>query len=410
MKILIVTNYYPPYFVGGYELGCRDVVEKLSARGHTLRILTGIYGVERGTVEPEPDVDRLLSLVSILSAASRPVRMSIVKECRIFRRVVKDFSPDVIYFWNQSDLCYWLSPCAHLMGQKSVFFISDTTFTAWRVGAWLQSCMNTQPDARHQSFIRAFFGETWLVKGYPVIHRQPCHFASAFLENYAYRAGIGVSDTLSEVIHWGTDVSRFNNLPAPVHWPPHKLLYVGQVIPQKGVHTAIEALAILARKPGFADMTLSIAGGSSNPDYEKRLRTLPANLGIADKVRFFGKLSGSDLPGIYREHDILIFPSMWEEPFAITPLEAMASMLPVAGTLTGGSGELFRNRETAMTFEPGDAASCAAAIEELYADRKLFESIRQRAFKVVTSRHTIDGMVDRIETALKRIVSGDIPA
>ena len=45
MKILVVTNLYPPHHVGGYELGCRDVVEKLRARGHTVRVLT-----DRGTL------------------------------------------------------------------------------------------------------------------------------------------------------------------------------------------------------------------------------------------------------------------------------------------------------------------------------------------------------------------------
>jgi glycogen synthase len=408
MKILVISNNYPPYFVGGYELGCREVVDKLSARGHTLRVLTSTYGTEQGTHGPEPGVERLLHFDPSPGPSGR---LRIVNECRIFRRVVKDFSPDVIYFWNQTGLCYWLSPCAQLMGQKCVFFISDTAFTAWRVGAFLFRFVNSQPrtpsDARIQGLIRALFGQTWLLKGYPVIHRQPCHFVSAFLENHAYRAGIDVSDSLSKVIHWGTDPTRFKAISGAGRWPPRKLLYVGQVIAHKGVHTAVEALALLARKPEFADMTLSIAGGSTSPEYEKRLRALPANLGIADKVRFLGKLSGGELPAVYREHDLLVFPSTWEEPFAITPLEAMASMLPVAGTLTGGSRELFRDRETAMTFQAGDAASCAAALEQLCSDRELFESIRARAFKLVATHHTIDGMVDRIETALKRVASGE---
>ena len=43
MKILVVSNLYPPQHVGGYELGCRDVVEKLRARGHNVRVLTSTF-------------------------------------------------------------------------------------------------------------------------------------------------------------------------------------------------------------------------------------------------------------------------------------------------------------------------------------------------------------------------------
>lgn len=404
MRILISSNYYPPHFIGGYELGCRAVAEKLSARGHTVLVLTSTYGTTVGAAVPrEPGVERILNLNDSPGAASNGW-MRMVKECRIFRRVVKDFSPDVIYFWNQAGLCRWLPVCARLMGKKCAFFISDLSFVAWRVGAVLLR------HANRRRWIDAVFGSTWLVKGYPVMYRQPCHFASAFLQDRAYRAEIDVADSGSGVIHWGVDMERFKNITGAGQWPPRRLLYVGQLIPQKGARTAIEALALLAKQHDFADMTLSICGGSTDPDYEKKLHALPASLGIEEKVRFLGKVAGGGLPAIYGEHDLLIFPSVWEEPFAITPLEAMASMLPVAGTLTGGSGELFRDRQTAMTFQPGDAASCAAAITALRTDHELFESIRSQAYKLVASRHTINAMASRIETALKSIASGENPA
>jgi glycosyltransferase involved in cell wall biosynthesis len=181
------------------------------------------------------------------------------------------------------------------------------------------------------------------------------------------------------------------------------MLYVGQITPQKGVHTAIAALGSLAAEPGLEDLTLSIVGGGRHPDYENTLRALPVQLGIADRVHFLGKLPRTELPRVYAEHDILIFPSEWEEPFAITPLEAMASGLAVVGTATGGSGELFRNRETAMTFATGDAKDCARAIQELTEDRPLFESLRCNGKHEVLTNHTLDRMVDCIEASLKKM-------
>ena len=124
---------------------------------------------------------------------------------------------------------------------------------------------------------------------------------------------------------------------------------------------------------------------------------------MAGRVRFLGKVPRTELPRIYAEHDVLVFPSEWDEPFAITPLEAMAGGLAVVGTTTGGSGELFRDRETAMVFEAGNAAACAEAIRQLCADRDLFEKIQGNASREVATHHTLDAMVDAIEQSLMGI-------
>ena len=52
MRILVVSNLYPPHIIGGYELGCRDIVEALKRRGHELLVLTSDYGIGKRGVEP----------------------------------------------------------------------------------------------------------------------------------------------------------------------------------------------------------------------------------------------------------------------------------------------------------------------------------------------------------------------
>jgi glycosyltransferase involved in cell wall biosynthesis len=117
-------------------------------------------------------------------------------------------------------------------------------------------------------------------------------------------------------------------------------------------------------------------------------------------VRFLGRVPRDQIAAIYREHDVLVFPSEWQEPFAIAPLEAITAGMAVAGTITGGSGELFRDGETAMVFEAGNAQACADAIRRLAADRELFETIRANASREVAAHHTLDAMVDAIESNL----------
>jgi len=411
MKILVVTNLYPPHHFGGYELGCRDVVEKLRARGHTVRVLTSAFRHDDRPLV-ETDVERSLQFAA---AGPLPGQRA---ECGKLVRAARRFSPDVVYFWNQAGLCRWLPVAARWRGCRTAFFLSDTNFVSWRVGAFLVRFAGKNHDSLTPSdgervagrpgegqgliskLIQFWFGNTFLVRGWPVIQNQPCHFASDFLRHLAQKNGIRIAEKNSTIAHWGIDLSQFTAAPRD-RWPVTRLLYVGQMIPQKGVHTAIAAFAALAQEPAFETLTFTLAGGGMHPDYEKKLRALPAELGVAGRVQFLGRVPRAELARVYAEHDVLVFPSEWDEPFAITPLEAMASGLAVVGTTTGGSGEVFRNRETAMTFRAGDAADGARAIRELCGDRELFETIRRNGRREVHEKHTLDAMMDKIEGSLK---------
>ncbi|MEI9897545.1 MAG: glycosyltransferase family 4 protein [Chthoniobacter sp.] len=391
MRILFVSNLYPPHHVGGYELGARDVVNALRARGHEVFILTSTFRLE-GSFEDEPGVERALHFIA------GDERHDKIRECRILRRALQRHRPDVVYFWNQAGLSYWLSMAAHWLGCRVAFFLSDPNFVSWRIAAWLAGL------APRSALIHALFGRTFLVRGWPVIQNRACHFASRFLQSCATNAGIPVASETSALVYWGIDPPVFAAIGRRSR-PLRSLLYVGQLIPQKGVHTAIAALALLPAEPEGNSLTLTIVGGGLHPEYEKRLGAMPAELGIADRVHFLGKVPRNALPAIYGAHDVLVFPSEWEEPFAITPLEAMAAGLVVVGTTTGGSGELFRNRETAMTFTAGDAHDCARAIRELCSDPTLAESIRTRSLGEVTTRYTLVSMVNSIESGLRKIIA-----
>jgi glycogen synthase len=397
MRILVVTNLYPPHHVGGYELGCRDVVEALRARGHTVQVLTSNFRLSDGAAtESEPEVERSLHLV-IGHAAGRHRKL---RECRLLVRALQSHRPDIVYFWNQGGLTHWLPMVAKWLGYRCAFFLSDTNFVSWRIGAFLTR--RTEAGTAIARLLHAVFGGTFLVRGWPVIQNQPCQFASLFLLRYAERAGIHLSEGATHVVHWGIEVQKFETHRSS-RWPFTRLLYVGQLIPQKGVHTAIAALAILSEEPKFQALTLRVVGGGMHPKYEKTLREQTERAGLAGRVNFLGKIPRSELPQVYADHDILVFPSEWDEPFAITPLEAMVSGLVVVGTTTGGSGELLRDRETAMTFEAGNAADCARAIRDLCDDQQLHETIRRNGELEIKKSHTLDVMVTGIEAELQAI-------
>ncbi|MFQ5772284.1 MAG: hypothetical protein ACE5HX_17245, partial [bacterium] len=82
MRILVISNLYPPYFVGGYELGCRDVVDGLKARGHHVKVLTSTYGVNK----PEHDSEVYRWLQSDLGWNTR----SLTRFVKLLRKEVRN--------------------------------------------------------------------------------------------------------------------------------------------------------------------------------------------------------------------------------------------------------------------------------------------------------------------------------
>jgi glycosyltransferase involved in cell wall biosynthesis len=112
------------------------------------------------------------------------------------------------------------------------------------------------------------------------------------------------------------------------------------------------------------------------------------------------------MPDIYAQYDALLFTSAWEEPFALTPLEAMAAALPVIGTPSGGSRELFRDGENALVYPARDDAALAAALSRLRADKPLRTRMAQVGRDEVRAKYDLQAIVTQIETFLKDSIHG----
>jgi glycosyltransferase involved in cell wall biosynthesis len=112
-----------------------------------------------------------------------------------------------------------------------------------------------------------------------------------------------------------------------------------------------------------------------------------------------------EMPEIYRKHDALLFTSEWAEPFALTPLEAMASGLPVIGTTTGGSREIFRHHDNALTYTAGNAEELAERIIELASSPSLRVRLAETGRAEVRNNYSLPAIVDQIENYLRETVS-----
>jgi len=145
--------------------------------------------------------------------------------------------------------------------------------------------------------------------------------------------------------------------------------------------------------------------GSGHPDYEAFLRNLVERQGLCDYVTFHRPVSKDEMPAILQQFDVLIFPSIYEEPLARMTQEAMVSGLVVVGTTTGGTKEILREGETGLTFAPDDANGLAEQIGRLSTDPGLRRRLAQTGRQTVLENFTIDRMVKEIEVYLQDVMT-----
>jgi glycogen synthase len=108
-----------------------------------------------------------------------------------------------------------------------------------------------------------------------------------------------------------------------------------------------------------------------------------------------------DLVQVYRQHDGYIYCAEWDEPFALTPLEAMAAGLPVIAARSGGVRELLRSGENGWVYTAGDALELISRIQEVQVQPALRAQIIENAQSEVMTRYSESSMLDQIETYLQ---------
>jgi len=404
MRILFLSNFFPPARPGGYTQWCHEVTERLAARGHTIGVLTSRYELAKAPAG-EQNIDRLLHLEGDL-AYYQPLhffnrwKKQHRENLTFLEDTVKNFAPDLIFVWGMWALSKALPARAEqLLPGRVVYYLSDywpatvdmhTTYWQSSTRGWAM---------RVPKQILSKLALSMLAKeGQPHLKLEQVICVSSRVRDLLVEAGLPIQH--ARIIHGGTDVERFLDVRKRGYPSGRlKLLYAGQLVRHKGVHTAIEAMARLVNKRKVNQITLTLVG-SGHPDYEAVLRDLIERERLHDFVTVHKPVSKDEMPAIFQQFDALVFPSIYEEPLARVTQEAMAAGLVVVGTTTGGTGEILRDGETGLTFAPEDAEGLAEQVNRLIVDPYLFCRLAQAGRQTVLENFTLDKMVNEIEAYL----------
>jgi glycogen(starch) synthase len=149
------------------------------------------------------------------------------------------------------------------------------------------------------------------------------------------------------------------------------LVFLGRLVSDKGLDVVIKALAAL-RSSGMTPRLTVIGTGPE----ETAMRGLSIECGVSEQIEFLGQRTGSDLAEILNDHEIMVVPSRWDEPFGIVALEGIACGCVLVGSENGGLREAIG--PCGLTFPNGHVDGLANVLRKLLRDSQLCCSLRSQ--------------------------------
>lgn len=252
--------------------------------------------------------------------------------------------------------------------------------------------------------------------GIPVIRSQHIHFPEklSFLAQLAYHRWTdkiicnskfieknlesrGIDKNLLITIHNGIDFERLR--PPTSDTPPAEIMNIsneetiigciGSLFENKGQYYLIKAMPAIVNKIPKCKLVI-IGEGPHRECLEKTAR----EVGISQYVLFLGQRK--DISQFLRYFDILVAPSIWEEPFGLVIIEAMSAGVPVAASHTGGIPEILSHGKNGLLFAPKDESAIAAAVLEILLNKELRKSLIQNAKTKVEENFSIENMTSKV--------------
>ena len=398
-KICVVTNMYPPHHLGGYELAAQDAVRRWRAYGHEVCVLTSDVRFSHATGTDEDGVMRDLAFYwrdgEIVEPAMRERIAMERRNTQVFERVLDDFKPDVISAWHMGAMSLSMLTTAVRRDIALVCVIYDQWLVYGpKVDAWTRMFVK-RPWARR-------FAER-VTEGPSTVDIAGPRSAVCFMSDWLRKRSEELSTielpAHRAIVYGGIDHETFTLGGRTIAPWTGRLLVAGRVEERKGVHIAVDAMEELS------EATLDVVGPAEDDGYAAALRERVESGPLRERVRFYGPASRAELADAYRSADAFIFPVTWDEPFGMTPLEAMACGAPVIGTGTGGSDEFLLHEVNCLRVPRGDAHAIVDAVRRLASD----DALRHRLINnglLTAAQFSNDRFLDELEDWHEAAVGG----
>lgn len=378
LRILILTNLYPPQAIGGYERAIADCARLFNQYGHAVLVLTSNtqdYTTKHTPTNAEPVVQRCLSLAGYWSDRgtfwypSEQVEAINLQNQKTLYQALQEFQPQVCLAGNIDFLGLELLEIILGASIPVAHYVMNAT-------------PGYPPEIAPQSSLHQYITcSNWILQS---------------LQQQGYPA------QTAQTVYPGAAVEEFYQPELPPH-DQLRIAYASLVMPYKGADILVEALCLL--HAAGVEFTATIAGGTLLPDFVQALRELVESEGFQDKIQFPGALTRQELQQLYRTHNVLVFPSRFEEPFGISQIEAMAAGLTLVTSGTGGAGEIIDHSEDGLIFESENPLDLADILSSLPRFPAEWETITRRGQQRALSQFSQGKAIEKLESVLCNLVT-----
>ncbi len=414
MKILTISNMFPPYIMGGAEMAAHSQATLLAAAGHEVHVLTcaptpEVQGTEilgeRLTVERrffknvfqiyQADRDRTFS--KVIWHANDHFHATTERICG---EVMDQFQPDVVSTHDLQGIGYNLLkaigehrlPCVQTLHDFGFMCISMNRFRGGR------ECTRYHWTCQASAALKRFYFD----------HIEALSFISpsaALLDRYRpYLPKHLEAVVIPLPLLFDKQAANAAARPAPTADHVLQLLYVGQVEKWKGVDFVLEVLAGLAAQHRFH---LRIVGGGS------LLEGLRARYGAAEWLTLAGKVSAAEVGVYMTASDLLLVPSIWFENAPLVISQAQRLGLPVLASRTGGLPEMVQAGINGELLPVGDHAAWGAMLARITQDPAMVQHWREQAgrqARLATPQELTDRVVDVFKRTAAHLKASVKPA
>ncbi|MEA5448116.1 glycosyltransferase [Leptolyngbya sp. CCNP1308] len=315
MKILLSTTYFYPS-LGGSETDAEIFAREFVKLGHTVKVITQTIGNnfdDRGKAFP-------------------------------FEVVRQPSASQLLRLMHWSDVCF---QNGIILKQVWALWLTQTPWVI-RHQTWIQH------PGQHP---------TWLIR--------------LKLRMVRLATSISISQSIADHLNYPSTLipnpyreDLFRHLPEIPRFK--ELVFLGRLVSDKGLDLLLSAIANLKNNNLYPQLTIIGTG-----EDDEVLRQQAKKLQINEQIHFVGAKVGNELVQLLNEHQILVVPSRWHEPFGVVALEGIACGCVVIGSSGGGLKDAIGNCGT--TFPNGDEASLRQVLYQLLTQPELLIHYRANA-------------------------------
>lgn len=362
-RILLTSDYLPPS-----DGGVEQVVQKLALHLVDEGFEVGIFTLDDGTRDFElQDVPEIsfytasaLDLTDIIGLQS----MFSASALREFRRVLREFQPDIVHAHNRF---FYTSGLAALYSIRADYELV-TTLHLGDIGM-----ISGLGGAAAKTFEQT-------ISRFVISRSEQVICVSAAAELIAQSLGA----KRTAVVRNAVDVDEFS--PNPTNGK--SLLYIGRFVHNNGIQDLLIALPSILDTHPDAEIHL-VGSGPLGEDVQKTIQSS----GLSDSVTIYDYVD--DISEMYDCASVFCRPS-YSEGLPLTMLEAMASGVPPVVTAIAGVPEVVTDHETGVLLEPGNPDEVAQAVIELFDDAELRARLATNAREYITENLTWEQRTEKV--------------